>query len=217
MLINNAGVSYVVPALDMMLPEAKAVFDTNVFAVMRICQAFAPLLIEAKGTIVMIGSIAAVMPYAFGAIYCASKAALHAYANALRVEMAPLGVKVITVVTGGVKSNLATRIKRVLPVDSYYSDLDEAYQRRQKYANELGISPEKYAEDVIGQIIPGGGDWPWRWILRDARKRWIWAGAKAALIYWLTGGWTWHGLLDWYFTRTFQLNRVRNSPKLKQP
>ena len=41
------------------------------------------------------------MPYVFGSVYNASKAALHAYANTLRVEMAPLGVKVQVVVTGG--------------------------------------------------------------------------------------------------------------------
>jgi 1-acylglycerone phosphate reductase len=45
---------------------------------MRMCQAFAPLLIAAKGTIVQIGSIAGIMPYVFGAGYNASKAALYA-------------------------------------------------------------------------------------------------------------------------------------------
>jgi 1-acylglycerone phosphate reductase len=52
---------------------------------MRMCQAFAPLLIAAKGTIVQIGSVAAVMPYVFGSVYNASKAALHAYSNTLRL------------------------------------------------------------------------------------------------------------------------------------
>jgi NAD(P)-dependent dehydrogenase (short-subunit alcohol dehydrogenase family) len=64
------------------------------------CKAFAPLVIAAKGTIVQIGSIAALMPYVFGSAYNASKAALHAYSSTLRVELAPFDVKVITVVTG---------------------------------------------------------------------------------------------------------------------
>jgi 1-acylglycerone phosphate reductase len=216
MLINNAGINYAVPALDINIPDAKAIFDTNVFAVMRLCQVFAPLLIQKKGTIVMIGSLAGVLPYVFGSVYNASKAALHAYANTLRVELAPFGVKVITVVTGGVKTNLATRIKRVLPENSYYSELDEAYQRRQLYANELGMSNEQYAERVIQQIIPGGGPWPWRWIFRDARKRWIWDGAKAGLVYWLSGSWAWSGVFDWYFTRVFQLYKLRSPGKAKQ-
>lgn len=216
MLINNAGVNYTVPALDVDIPDAKKVFDTNVWAVMRMCQVFAPLLIRAQGTIVMIGSVAGVIPYAFGAVYNASKAALHAYANTLRVEMAPLGVKVITVITGGVKKNLATRIKRMLPEDSYYADLDEGYQRRQVYANEVGMPAEQYAQDIVKQIIPGGGVWPWRWILRDARRRWIWAGAKSGRVYWLSGAWLWSGIFDWYFTQLFKLWKVRQSGKLKR-
>lgn len=60
-LVNNAGRNYTVPALDVDLDEVRELFEVNVFAVMRICQAFAPLLIEAGGTIVQIGSLAAVM------------------------------------------------------------------------------------------------------------------------------------------------------------
>ena len=216
MLINNAGINFTVPCLDVNISEAKAVFDTNVWAVMRLCQVFAPQLIQAKGTIVMIGSLGAILPYAFGCVYNASKAALHAYANTLRVELAPFDVKVITIVSGGAKTNLATRIKRVLPEDSYYADLDEAYQRRQLYANEVGMPVEEYAETLVDQIVPGGGPWPWRWIFKDARQRWIWHGAKSGLVYWLVGGWTWSGIFDWYFTRIFQLNKLRNSGKAKQ-
>ena len=213
MLINNAGINYTVPAIDVDIADAKSVFDTNVWAVMRLCQVFAPQLIQAKGTIVMVGSVAAVMPYTFGSVYNASKAALHAYANTLRVELAPFDVKVITVVTGGVKTNLATRVKRVLPENSYYATLDKAYQRRQLYANEVGMSAETYAESLLPQIVPGGGPWPWRLFVRDARKNWIWHGTRSGLVYWLVGGWTWSGILDWYFTRIFQLYKLRSTDK----
>jgi 1-acylglycerone phosphate reductase len=216
MLINNAGINYTVPALDIDIPDARKVFETNVWAVMRMCQIFSPLLIQAQGTIVMIGSIAGVVPYVFGAVYNASKAALHAYANTLRVELAPLGVKVITVVTAGVHTNLALRVKRVLPEKSHYAELDEAYQRRQLYANEVGMPAEQYAEDVVKQIIPGGGHWLWRWLMSDARKRWIWAGAKSGRVWFLSGSWSWNVIFDWYFTRQFELWKVRESRKLKQ-
>ena len=57
-LVNNAGRNYTVPALDVELDEIRATFEANVFGVMMMCSAFAPLLIEAKGTIVQIGSLA---------------------------------------------------------------------------------------------------------------------------------------------------------------
>lgn len=69
MLINNAGINYTVPALDVDMGDIRRLFETNVFAVMALCQKFAPLLIEAKGTIVMIGSLAGVIPYVFGSGY----------------------------------------------------------------------------------------------------------------------------------------------------
>lgn len=58
MLINNAGRNYTVPAIDVEMHEIEETFRTNVFGVMALCKAFTPLLIEAKGTIVQIGSVA---------------------------------------------------------------------------------------------------------------------------------------------------------------
>ncbi|KAI9828022.1 MAG: hypothetical protein M1832_003549 [Thelocarpon impressellum] len=113
-LVNNAGRNYTVPALDVDFDEVRATFETNVYSVMRMCQAFAPLLVAAKGTIVQVGSLAGVMPYVFGATYNATKAALHAYSNTLRVELAPFDVKVVILVTGGVQSRIA-RTERSLP------------------------------------------------------------------------------------------------------
>lgn len=57
-LVNNAGRNYTVPALDIELDEVQTTFEANVFGVMLMCQAFAPLLIATKGTIVQIGSLA---------------------------------------------------------------------------------------------------------------------------------------------------------------
>jgi 1-acylglycerone phosphate reductase len=211
-LVNNAGVNYTVPALDIDLASVRHVFETNVFAVMRLSQVFAPLLIEAKGTVVMVGSLAGVMPYVFGSVYNASKAALHAYANTLRVEMAPFGVRVITVVTGGVKSRIA-RTDRALPETSLYADVEEEYQARQTHSQVGAMANQDYADSVVRQVLPGAGPWPWRWILRDARNKWIWEGNKSGLVWALTGGWMWSGFWDWYFTRAFGLWKIGRSAK----
>lgn len=116
------------------------------------CQAFAPLLIEAKGTIVQIGSLAAVLPYVFGSTYNATKAALHAYSNTLRVELAPFGVKVVTIVTGGVQSNIA-RTSRALPEGSLYLPVNREYQRRLTHSQEDAMSNDAYAKSVVRQVM----------------------------------------------------------------
>ncbi|KIW32913.1 uncharacterized protein PV07_04426 [Cladophialophora immunda] len=208
-LVNNAGVSYVMPALDIKIDEAKKIFDVNLFAVMRMCQVFSPLLVKAHGTIVMIGSLAGVIPYVFGGVYNASKAALHAYANTLRVELAPFDVKVITIVTGGVKSRIASHVKRVLPEDSLYAPLEENYLRRQGHSQEGAMPTAAYAESVVRQVLPGAGPWPWRWLLRDGRRNWIWEGNKSWLVYFLSGGYNWTAFFDRYMTWLFQLRRLK--------
>lgn len=56
-LVNNSGQSRHWPILDHNLEEAKDLFEVNFWGVLRMIQAFAPLLIEAMGTVVNIGSI----------------------------------------------------------------------------------------------------------------------------------------------------------------
>ena len=169
-LVNNAGRNYTVPALDAEMDEIRQTFDTNVFAVMAMCQAFSPLLIASEGTIVQIGSLAGVMPYVFGSVYNASKAALHSYSDTLRVELAPFGVKVVTVVTGGVKSNIA-RTHRTLPEGSVYLPIEEEYVARQTHSQANSVPNEEYARRVVGHVLSGSG--------RDT----IWEGGKSWLVY----------------------------------
>jgi 1-acylglycerone phosphate reductase len=207
-LVNNAGRNYTIPALDVDMDEVRATFETNLFSVIRLVQAFAPLLMRARGTIVMIGSVAGVVPYVFGSVYNASKAALHAYSNTLRVEMEPFGVKVITVVTGGVKSRIA-RVGRALPQESVYNVIEAQYKKRQAHSQVGAMSHEEYARSVVRQVLPGAGPWPWKWLVRDARKYWIWEGNKSWIVWLFSGGWTWSGFFDAWMFRQFQLWRLR--------
>jgi len=108
----------------------------------------------------------------FGSAYNASKAALHAYSNTLRVELAPLGVKVVTIVTGGVQSNIA-RVERSLPEGSYYIPLNEEYQRRLKHSQEGAMPNEAYARSVVSKV------------LKSSPPKHVWEGNKAWLVWWL--------------------------------
>lgn len=60
------GVSHTVPVLDLTIEDMRKVFEINVFSCIRLVQVLAPLLIEAKGKIANIGSVAAIIPYVFG-------------------------------------------------------------------------------------------------------------------------------------------------------
>lgn len=201
-LVNNAGRNYTVPALDIDFPEVQATFETNVFSVMRMCQAFAPLLIQAKGTIVQIGSVAAEIPYVFGSTYNASKAALHAYSDTLRIELAPFDVNVMVVVTGGVKSNIA-RTHRELPKDSLYHPLDAEYQRRLLHSQEGAMEGTVYAEGVVNAAL---GTKPARSLWRGNQAWTVWLLLTLMpRIFW-----------DYYFTRLFNFAKLASFAKAQR-
>ncbi|KAL1648861.1 NADPH-dependent 1-acyl dihydroxyacetone phosphate reductase [Diplodia intermedia] len=201
-LVNIAGRNYTVPALDVDQSEVQQTFEVNVFSVMRMCQEFAPLLIEAKGTIVQIGSLAGVMPYVFGSVYNASKAALHAYSNTLRVELSPFGVRVVTIITGGIKSNIA-RTDRQLPEDSYYIPLNEEYQRRLKHSQEGAMPSDDYAKSVVSKV------------LKSSPPKWVWEGNKSWAV-WFLSTFLPKSIMDAVFFRMFNLWKLIGTTRSKK-
>ena len=189
-----SGRNYCVPALDVDLSEVQAVFDTNLFAIIRIIQEFSPLLIESQGTIINIGSVAATIPYVFGSIYNASKAALHSYSDTLRIELAPYDVKVMVAITGGVQSNIA-RTHRELPPGSLYLPIDAEYQRRQKHSQEGAMSNDTYARGLVDAA------------LKPRPVNWLWRGAKVWLV-WFLIMFAPKFIMDYFMSRNFGLNKL---------
>lgn len=109
------------PLLDAEVSVAQKMFDVNVFALVAVTQAFAPLLISSKGTIINIGSIAGLSPSYWQGYYNASKAAVNLITDQLRLELEPFGVKAILVITGGVKTKFFENQPSVkLPENSLY-------------------------------------------------------------------------------------------------
>jgi 1-acylglycerone phosphate reductase len=142
------------------LDEAKDIFATNVFGVMDINQTFLRQLLLAKGTTVNIGSVAGHLPLPFNSVYCASKAALYAYCECLRVELAPLGVKVTYVQTGNIKTNIF-RGRTRLREDSIFSPINEDFEERQEYAATTGMDPTEFAKLLAQRILRGHSDILW--------------------------------------------------------
>lgn len=106
-LINNAGVGAGGPTESVPLAEARRLFDTNFFGPARMMHAVLPQMrARRSGTIVNISSMAARVPWPFGGYYAASKAALESLSEALDVETAELGLRVIVVEPGVIGTDL---------------------------------------------------------------------------------------------------------------
>ncbi|WP_397459561.1 SDR family oxidoreductase [Pseudomonas asplenii] len=106
-LINNAGYGAMGPLLDGGVEALHRQFETNVFAVVGVTRALLPALRRSRGLVVNIGSVSGVLVTPFAGAYCASKAAVHALSDALRMELAPFGVRVMEVQPGAIDTHFA--------------------------------------------------------------------------------------------------------------
>ncbi|PYI07006.1 putative short-chain dehydrogenases/reductase [Aspergillus sclerotiicarbonarius CBS 121057] len=160
-LVNNAGVSAIVPLLDASLDDAKKVYDTNVWSTVAMAQIFAPMLIKAQGTICNISSVSGEMVFAWAGVYSSSRSAGTRISETLRLEMAPLGVRVVTVILGGVQTsgNDPANIPDLeLPPDSYYRKITAVIDRHKKtmvHPNKQNI--EVAAKNVVEDVLSGRG------------------------------------------------------------
>jgi 1-acylglycerone phosphate reductase len=167
-------------------------------------QAFTPLLINAEGLILNIGSVAAIVPYVFSSVYNASKAALHGFSQTLRLELEPYNVRVLVVVTGGVKSNIA-RTDRYLKEGSLYVDINEDFQRRVKHSQDGAMLNDVYAKGVVSEALKPA----WR------QRKWLWRGNQSFSI-WIVREWFGSWIFDLILPRMFGLARLRKIVKARK-
>ncbi|KAJ7355880.1 NAD-P-binding protein [Mycena albidolilacea] len=148
-LVNNAQVNansltYPVAVTDMDMSAVRALYELNVFAPMCMVQEFIRLLISSgKARIVNIGSVSGIMPVPFSAAYNTSKAALHAFGNTLRVELAPFN---------GVKSSIVK--PNSIPDTSLYKSMENVYQeKRINMSQDNAMPTDKYARIVVAETM----------------------------------------------------------------
>ena len=100
-LINNAGYSLRGALEDVSLEAARRIFEVNFFSLMRVTQACLPGMRSLrKGTIVNLSSIVGKFTFPMGGVYAATKHAVEAISDALRMEVRPFGIRVVTVRPG---------------------------------------------------------------------------------------------------------------------
>jgi NAD(P)-dependent dehydrogenase (short-subunit alcohol dehydrogenase family) len=103
-LVNNAGIALAMPLERVPLEELRAQLEVNVVGQIAVTQAFLPALRRARGRLVFVGSIAGKSALPFLGPYAASKHALEAVADALRIELRPWGIAVTIVEPGTIRT-----------------------------------------------------------------------------------------------------------------
>ncbi len=154
-LVNNAGIGLGGPLELIAAEDLRRQFDVNVFAQVAVTQAMLPALRRAHGRIVFVSSIGGRVAMAFTAPYAASKHALEAIGDALRVELHSSGVQVALVEPGSVATPIwdksraeADRVAVPPELQAQYGKVPAAMDKVLKDTARRGVPPEQVAETI---------------------------------------------------------------------
>ena len=156
-LVNNAGYSVSGPCEALDVEDWRAQFEVNLFGHIAITRALLPALLANKGRVVNVGSVGGRMASPFIAPYNASKFAVRAWTDAMRMELAPHGVRAILIEPGSVDT--AIWGKGRTQADEALSKLTPEQERRYEqqirgvfgvvdYVSTHGIAPDQCAEVI---------------------------------------------------------------------
>lgn len=153
-LYNNAGISIAGPATEFENDQMMTLFKVNVFGHMYMTKYMSEFIIAGKGAIIFTSSVAARAPLSWVSLYCATKSAIDQYAWCLRTEMQPFGVRVYSVITGGVDTGIcdanitAPKAGSPFDVDGVYDSMRASAQM----SRITNVSPQKYAQGVVSVV-----------------------------------------------------------------
>jgi NAD(P)-dependent dehydrogenase (short-subunit alcohol dehydrogenase family) len=161
-LINNAGVAINAPVEALPIAEWRRQFEVNLFGHVAMIQALMPSLLRSSGTVVNISSLGGKVALPTYPAYAGSKFALEALSDSLRREVSRLGVKVVVIEPGAVKTAMAERgvatadrLKDGMTADQRerYGELVDAMSNLARSFDKDGVSAEHAAKVIAKAAI----------------------------------------------------------------
>jgi NAD(P)-dependent dehydrogenase (short-subunit alcohol dehydrogenase family) len=146
-LVNNAGIGIGGPLELVSAEDMRHQFEVNVFAQITVTQVLLPALRRAGGRIVFVSSIGGRVAMAFTAPYAASKHAIEAFGDALRVELHSSGVQVALVEPGSVATPIWDKSRAEADRVSIPEELQQAY-------GHVPAAMDKVLEDTARRGVP---------------------------------------------------------------
>ncbi len=155
-LVNNAGYGLYGTIEEVSLGDAREQFEVNVFGLMSLTKRVLPIMRQQRsGHIVNVSSIVGKFALPTGGWYAASKHALEALSDALRLEMKPFGVKVVVVEPGVIKTEFSEvsqqKSKGTKELESYRS-LRSGFRKMSESRQQSAADPYVVAQ-VIGDAV----------------------------------------------------------------
>jgi NAD(P)-dependent dehydrogenase (short-subunit alcohol dehydrogenase family) len=154
-LVNNAGIGVGGPVELLDMDELRGQFEVNVLGQVAVTQALLPALRAARGRIVFLSSIGGRVVMPFLAPYAASKHAIEAFGDSLRVELRSSGVQVALVEPGSVSTPIwakgradAQRVSVPPELGPYYGHVPAALEKTLNETERRGVPPEQVAATI---------------------------------------------------------------------
>jgi NAD(P)-dependent dehydrogenase (short-subunit alcohol dehydrogenase family) len=155
-LVNNAGYGQMGTVEDIPIARWRAEFDVNVFGLIAVTQAVLPhMRARRTGRVINIGSIAGRIAYPFGGAYCASKYAVEAISDALRLEVERFGIRVVLIEPGPIHTRFGERVEtEVEPLEhdadsAYHAWYEKAHVRFRRESRVGALPPDAVARAVL--------------------------------------------------------------------
>jgi NAD(P)-dependent dehydrogenase (short-subunit alcohol dehydrogenase family) len=178
-LVNNAGIAIAMPLEFLPLEELRRQLEVNVIGQVAVTRAFLPHLRRSRGRIVFVGSIAGKSALPFLGAYAASKHALEAIADTLRIELRPFGIEVSLVQPGTIKTPIWTKSAALAEslagaappqLGALYGERVAAFGRFARERGAKGASVEAVAA-AVEQALTQGRPRTRKLVGRDAKLR----------------------------------------------
>lgn len=158
-LINNAGYGQMAPMMEVSGEMLRAQLMTNTIAPLLLSQAVAPLMrAQGGGIIANIASVSGNVATPFAGAYCASKSAIVAISDVMRMELAPFGIQVVTVQAGAIRSGFGDAALKRVPAESaesWYAPQNDAIRSRAGASQGKSMEATTFANRLNTELLSG--------------------------------------------------------------
>jgi short-subunit dehydrogenase len=150
LLVNNAGMGLFGGAEESSMVQAQALFDVNVFGVLRVTNAVLPIMRrQGKGRIVNLSSVQGFIPAPYFALYASTKHAIEGYSESLDHELRPFGIRVALVEPAYTRTSFEDNLARPDQLLDIYDAARAGMNAVVRKAMEKGDSPEVVAKTIL--------------------------------------------------------------------
>jgi NAD(P)-dependent dehydrogenase (short-subunit alcohol dehydrogenase family) len=150
LLVNNAGIGLLGGAEESSTAQAQALFDVNVFGVLRVTNAVLPAMRrQGKGRIINLSSVLGLIPAPYSALYSSTKHAIEGYSESLDHELRPFGIRVVLVEPAYTRTSFEENLAKPDQLLDVYDAARAGMKVILRKAMETGDAPEVVARTVL--------------------------------------------------------------------